>query len=104
MSARARPKSTAKALRKALAEQNLELSHRACLEIVARQFGVSNWNVLKAASEKSASLSFTGGKNFFRHVYLLPKTRISGSTLRTVIAPRVLCRGHRFLQRPTMPI
>ncbi|MFK0333797.1 glyoxalase superfamily protein [Rhizobium sp. NPDC090275] len=59
MSARAHPKSMAKALRKALAEQNLDLSHSACLEIVARQFGASNWNTLKASSDKSASLSFT---------------------------------------------
>lgn len=59
MSARAHPKSMAKALRKALAEQNLELSHSACLEIVARQLGVSNWNTLKAVSDKAASLSFT---------------------------------------------
>ena len=59
MSARAHPKSMAKALRKALAERNLDLPHSVCLEIVARQFGVANWNTLKAESDKAASLSFT---------------------------------------------
>ncbi len=59
MSARAHPKSMAKALRKALADQNVDLSHSACLEIVARQFGASNWNTLKAGSDKATSLSFT---------------------------------------------
>lgn len=59
MNARAHPKSMAKALRKALAEQNLDVPHSACLEIVARQFGVSNWNTLKAETNKTVSLSFT---------------------------------------------
>ncbi|WP_348525746.1 glyoxalase superfamily protein [Mesorhizobium sp.] len=55
----ARSKSMANALRKALAEQHFELSHSACLEIVARQFGFCGWNILKAASENETSLSFT---------------------------------------------
>lgn len=59
MSVLARSKSMAKALRKALAEQHIELSHGACLEIVARQFGFSEWNALKAASDNEISLSFT---------------------------------------------
>ena len=59
MSARAHPKSMAKALRKALAEQDIDLSHSVCLEIVARQLGSPNWNTLKVESEKAASLSFT---------------------------------------------
>ncbi|RCI80068.1 VOC family protein [Brucella anthropi] len=59
MSVFARSKSMAKALRKALAEQHVELSHSTCLEIVARQLGFSGWNVLKAASDNEMSLSFT---------------------------------------------
>lgn len=59
MSVFARSKSMAKALRKTLAEQHIELSHSACLEIVARQFGFSEWNVLKAVSDNETSLSFT---------------------------------------------
>lgn len=38
----------AKTLREALAERTIDLPHSAALEIVARQFGVGNWNVLAA--------------------------------------------------------
>jgi hypothetical protein len=41
-------KAMAKTLRHAMAERNVELSHSECLEIVARQFGFSDWNVLSA--------------------------------------------------------
>ena len=52
-----RSKSMAKALRKALADRHVDLPHSACLEIVARQFGFSNWNVLKNACNNEARLS-----------------------------------------------
>ena len=38
----------AKAMREALVEKNLTISHSEALEIVARQFGLANWNVLAA--------------------------------------------------------
>lgn len=38
----------AKALRQSLADRDIELSHSDCLEIVARQFGLSDWNMLAA--------------------------------------------------------
>lgn len=41
-------KTMAKALRQSLAEHNIDLSHSACLELVARQFGFTDWNVLSA--------------------------------------------------------
>ncbi|WP_309085533.1 glyoxalase superfamily protein [Chelativorans sp.] len=41
-------KTMAKTLRQTLAEKNVEVSHGECLEIVARQFGYANWNVLAA--------------------------------------------------------
>ena len=41
-------KTMAKALRQTMAEKNVDLSHSECLEIVARQFGYANWNVLAA--------------------------------------------------------
>ena len=41
-------KTMAKTLRLALAERNVELLHGDCLEIVARQFGLANWNTLAA--------------------------------------------------------
>ncbi|MEP7453285.1 glyoxalase superfamily protein [Phyllobacterium sp. SB3] len=41
-------KAMARILRQSLANQNLHLSHSACLEIVAYQFGFSDWNTLSA--------------------------------------------------------
>lgn len=54
-----RSKSMAKALRKALADRNVDLSHSDCLEIVARQFGFPDWNTLKAASDADAAITIT---------------------------------------------
>ena len=41
----------AKALRQALAERGTELGHSDALELVARQFGFANWNMLAARIE-----------------------------------------------------
>jgi Glyoxalase superfamily protein/ClpX C4-type zinc finger len=41
-------KAMAKSLRAALAERNVSLSHGECLEIIARQLGVADWNTLTA--------------------------------------------------------
>jgi hypothetical protein len=41
-------KAMAKAMRSALAERNLQISHSDALEIIACQFGFANWNVLSA--------------------------------------------------------
>lgn len=41
-------KAMAKSLRQVLAERKIEVSHSDCLEIVARQFGVANWNTFSA--------------------------------------------------------
>jgi uncharacterized glyoxalase superfamily protein PhnB len=49
----------AKALRRALADRQMELTHSACLEIVARQFGRSDWNVLKASCDAEMRVSIT---------------------------------------------
>ncbi|MER8541467.1 glyoxalase superfamily protein [Mesorhizobium sp. M1334] len=50
-------KSMAKVLRKVLEEHGLLLSNSACLEIVARQFGFANWQVLSAACENERQLT-----------------------------------------------
>jgi hypothetical protein len=42
-------KAMAKTLRHALAERKVELSHGECLELVAQQFGLPDWNTLSAA-------------------------------------------------------
>lgn len=41
-------KAMARALKTALGEKDIDLSHSACLEIVAAQFARDNWNVLSA--------------------------------------------------------
>lgn len=47
------PKTMAKSLRSALAAYGHELSHGQCLELVARQLGYTDWNVLSARVEAS---------------------------------------------------
>lgn len=42
----------AKALRQGLSERNIDLTHGDCLELVALQFGLSDWNTLAAAIEQ----------------------------------------------------
>lgn len=41
----------AKLLRQALAERDIDISHSESLELVARQFGLANWNMLSARIE-----------------------------------------------------
>lgn len=53
-------KSMAKALRAAMAERNLELSHSETLEIVARQFGFDDWNILAAEIAADAPVAEGG--------------------------------------------
>ncbi|RST86442.1 VOC family protein [Aquibium carbonis] len=44
-------KAMAKSLREAMRETGVDVSHSAVLELVARQFGLPNWNVLSARIE-----------------------------------------------------
>jgi len=44
-------KAMAKAMREALASRDLTITHSEALEIVARQFGLANWNILSAKIE-----------------------------------------------------
>lgn len=41
-------KAMAKSLRESLSARHIELSHSDCLELVAKQFGFADWNVLAA--------------------------------------------------------
>lgn len=59
MSSTLHPKTMAKALRKALAERHIDLSHSECLELVSRQFGFADWNMLAAAMNDQAAVQFT---------------------------------------------
>jgi hypothetical protein len=58
-------KAMAKALRQTLVARNIELSHSDCLEVVARQFGLSDWNTLAAriaaASPEARQLTLPEG-------------------------------------------
>lgn len=44
-------KAMAKTLRQGLRERRIDLSHSDCLELVARQFGLADWNTLSAKIE-----------------------------------------------------
>jgi hypothetical protein len=48
-------KAMAKALREALAARQLAITHSEALEIVARQFGLANWNILSATIERASN-------------------------------------------------
>ena len=52
-------KAMAKSLRDSLAARDVLLSHSACLEIVAKQFGCADWNTLSAKLQQ-LSCSFCG--------------------------------------------
>lgn len=45
----------AKLLRQGLADRGVSLTHSDCLELVARQFGVSSWNILSARIDAAAA-------------------------------------------------
>lgn len=45
-------KAMAKAMRAALAQSEVEITHSQALEIVARQFGLDNWNILSARIDR----------------------------------------------------
>lgn len=48
-------KAMAKALRRTLATRNIELSHSDCLEVVAHQLGLADWNTLAARISSASS-------------------------------------------------
>lgn len=48
-------KAMAKALRTALAERRIDITHSDSLELVSRQFGFANWNMLSARIERAAA-------------------------------------------------
>ena len=53
-------KAMAKSIRHWLAEKKLAISHSEALEIVARQFGYDNWNILSAKLEEEAATPLDG--------------------------------------------
>src|SRR3569832_1717552 len=55
----------AKALRAALAERQVDISHSDSLELVARQFGFDNWNILAARIEAAIPRALPRGWHSF---------------------------------------
>jgi hypothetical protein len=53
----------AKTLRQVLAEQDIDLRHGAALEIVARQFGFDEWNILSARIDAAEGYSKSNQSN-----------------------------------------
>lgn len=51
----------ARSLRESLSARNIELSHAECLEIVARQFGFAEWNILAAKLRVESATDRPGG-------------------------------------------
>ena len=62
-------KTMAKALRQGLAERNIAFTHSDCLELVSRQFGFANWNMLAARIDaaKTPQLVMPQGWNIAHH-------------------------------------
>jgi hypothetical protein len=46
-------KAMAKAIREALAERDVTITHSEALEIIARQFGLASWNIMSAKIDKN---------------------------------------------------
>ena len=69
-------KAMARALRASLADRQIELSHSECLEIVARQFGVDNWNVLAARIETERGAKEHAAQGAIRFGDAIPILRI----------------------------
>jgi uncharacterized glyoxalase superfamily protein PhnB len=66
----------AKALRAAMAERNMELSHSETLEIVARQFGFDDWNILAAEIASDAPPAEVGASGDRQFKQIIPILRI----------------------------
>jgi hypothetical protein len=56
----------AKLLRQALAERSVEITHSDSLELVSRQFGMANWNMLSARIDRASSNEETLPDGWFK--------------------------------------
>src|SRR5688572_20144276 len=70
-------KAMAKTMRaEVLARTQVDLSHSQCLEIVARQFGFDNWNLLAARIESGRQAEPVGWRTPFAPTTTIPVLRI----------------------------
>lgn len=76
----------AKLLRQALAERSIEITHSDSLELVSRQFGMANWNMLSARIDRASSPAETLPDGWFKagkspHLYDTRIDHENGSTV-----------------------
>ncbi len=57
-------KAMAKAMREALANRDVAITHSEALEIIARQFGLANWNIMSAKIDDEGPAQDGGGIAF----------------------------------------
>ena len=76
----------AQTLREALTAKNVPITHSECLELVAKEFGLADWNTLSAKIDTGRSSA--------------PSSALHKSTRRT-LAPKALTRGTMF---PLVPL
>ncbi len=69
-------KAMARSLRTTLAAKQIELSHSECLELVANQFGFSDWNVLSAKIDAPIESALTADASGPRFKEAIPILRI----------------------------
>jgi len=93
----------AKLLRQALAERSIEITHSDSLELVSRQFGMANWNMLSARIDRSSSPEGTPPNGWFKagkspHLYDTRTDHENGSTVLIAAKPEMLhdIRGDDF--------
>lgn len=85
----------AKLLRQALAERGVEITHSDSLELVSRQFGMANWNMLSARIDQATSLGGTLPEGWFKagkspHLYHTRIDHENGSTVLIGAKPEML--------------
>jgi len=60
-------KAMAKALRAALADRQIDITHSDSLELVAREFGFANWNMLAARIDAAQADELELPSGWLRH-------------------------------------
>lgn len=93
----------AKLLRQALAERSIEITHSDSLELVSRQFGMANWNMLSARIDRASLPDGTLPDGWFKagkspHLYNTRIDHENGSTVLIAAKPEMLhdVRGGGF--------
>lgn len=93
----------AKLLRQALAERGIDIAHSDSLELVSRQFGMANWNMLSARIERATPAGDTLPEGWYKagkspQLYDARLDRENGSSVLISAKPELLheIRGDDF--------